>query len=792
MQTPTFPLNEPSRINALQQTGLLDTQPEQRFDRLTHLAQLCLGTDIVLVSLVDGDRQWFKSKQGLDVCETGRDISFCGHTILGEGIFEVADAQLDNRFADNPLVLNAPFIRFYAGVPLVSNGENIGTLCFIDSKPRQFTDKERQIATEIGKTIEQEIQDRLQEHAHEQLATREEMYRSVLEGTRIGTWQWNVQTGETVLNERWAEIMGYTLAELEPISVDTWLNLLHPDDLADSDAKLEEHLSGKTPFFNDKCRMKHKQGHYVWVHDQGKVISYTADGQPLMMFGTHADITQQQMNEITLQQSRDELYKLTQQLPGVVYQYQSWPDGRSAFPYASTAIEDIYGVTPEEVLTDATNAFAKIHPDDLGLLVESIEHSIEDLSIWELEYRVSSDNNAFKWLSGSATPERMEDGSTLWHGYIQDITETKKHYLQLEELNQQLNVAQQSLDLASEQAQIGYWQASLKLGTLWWSPIIYQIFGLDEQDIDPSISFFKSALHPDDIDIVEKSEQQARITGIHNVIHRIIRPNGEVRWVHELGQLVSEDQNPDLVMIGSVQDITDRMKLQKVKDDFISTVSHELRTPLTSINGALNLLQSGKIITLPEKAQKLMDIASSNCMQLSRLINDLLDIDKLAAGKMQFEMTKLNIVPLLQRAIDDHQPYAQQHNITLALQMDDHIDQSMLYVDEHRLLQILTNFLSNAVKFSPKEGCVTLSATLIDNDIEIAVQDQGTGIPDDFKSRIFEKFSQADASSSKAKGGTGLGLALCKELTAAMQGNIGYESEFGSGARFYVRLPIAK
>ncbi|GGQ07418.1 PAS domain-containing protein [Shewanella litoralis] len=792
MQTPVLPHNEQERLTALQQTGLLDTQAEQRFDRLTHLAQLCLGTEIVLVSLVDADRQWFKSKQGLDACETGRDISFCGHTILGEGVFEVPDALLDNRFADNPLVLNAPFIRFYAGVPLVSHGENIGTLCFIDSKPRKFTDKERQIATEIGKTIEQEIQDRLQEQAQEELAAREQMYRSVLEGTRIGTWQWNVQNGDTVLNERWAAIMGYTLAELEPISVDTWLNLLHPDDVADSDTQLNAHLNGSKEFFDIKCRMKHKQGHYVWVHDRGKVVSYTDDGKPLMMYGTHADITEQKLNDLALQQSRDQLYKLTQELPGVVYQYQSWPDGRAAFPYASTAIEDIYGVTPEEVRTDATNAFEKIHPDDLGRLVESIERSIEDLSLWELEYRVSSDNHTFKWLSGSATPERMADGSTLWHGYIQDITETKKYYLKLEELNQELNVAQQSLDLASEQAQIGYWHASLKLGTLWWSPMVYQIFGLDEQDFIPNDRKFKSVIHPDDIAKVEQSQQQALVTGIHNIIHRVIRPSGEVRWVHGLGQIVAEDKNPDLIMVGSLQDITDRMKLQKVKDDFISTVSHELRTPLTSINGALNLLQSGKIIALPEKAQKLMDIASSNCMQLSRLINDLLDIDKLAAGKMQFEMKKLNIVPLLQRAIDDHQPYAQQHNITLELQMDEHINQSTLYVDEHRLLQILTNFLSNAVKFSPKEGCVTLSATLIDNEIEIAVQDQGSGIPDDFKSRIFEKFSQADASSSKAKGGTGLGLALCKELTAAMQGNIGYESEFGSGARFYVRLPIVK
>ncbi|MCL1114498.1 PAS domain-containing protein [Shewanella basaltis] len=792
MQTPAIPDSEQQRLSALRDTGLLDTVPETRFDRLTNLAQLSLGTEIVLISLVDSDRQWFKSKQGLDACETARDVSFCGHTILGEGIFEVPNALLDNRFADNPLVLGGPNIRFYAGVPLVSDGEKIGTLCFIDSKPRTFTDTERQIATEFGKSIEQEIQDRLQDHAHQQLAAREQMYRSVLEGTKIGTWQWNVQTGETVLNERWADIMGYTLAELEPISVDTWLNLLHPDDVAESDAQLEDHLNGKNSFFDIKCRMKHKDGHYVWVHDRGKVVTYTDDGKPHMMYGTHADITQQKLGQIALQQSRDQLYKLTQELPGVVYQYQSWPDGRNAFPYASSAIKDIYGVTPEEVLTDASNAFAKIYQDDLTALVDSIQHSIDTLSVWELEYRVVDDNGLPKWLSGSATPERMPDGSTLWHGYIQDITQTKEHYLKLEQLNHQLNIAQQSLDLASEQAQIGYWQASLKHGTLWWSPMIYQIFGLNEQDFSPSVSLFKSAVHPDDVVKVEQSEDQARITGIHNVIHRIIRPSGEVRWVHELGQLVSEDKNPDLIMIGSVQDITDAMKLQKIKDDFISTVSHELRTPLTSISGALNLLQSGKIVSLPEKAQKLMDIASSNCLQLSRLINDLLDIEKLAAGKMLFEMKPLVMPPLLLRALNDHQPYAAQHNITLALLHSPQINDATIYVDEHRLLQILTNFLSNAVKFSPQNGKVTLSALVIDDHIEIAVQDQGSGIPDDFKDKIFEKFSQADASSSKAKGGTGLGLALCKELIGAMNGSIGYQSEPGSGARFYVRLPIMK
>ncbi len=130
MQTPDIPDYEPERLAALQRLNLLDTESESRFDRITRLAQRLFQVPIALVSLVDSDRQWFKSKQGLDACETGRDISFCGHAILGSGIFEIPDATQDTRFADNPLVTGAPDIRFYAGAPLQSaDGFNIGTLC---------------------------------------------------------------------------------------------------------------------------------------------------------------------------------------------------------------------------------------------------------------------------------------------------------------------------------------------------------------------------------------------------------------------------------------------------------------------------------------------------------------------------------------------------------------------------------------------------------------------------------------------------------------------------------------
>lgn len=907
-------MNELARMQALTQSQLLDTAPEARFDRITHLAQLCLGTEIVLVSLVDENRQWFKSKQGLDACETARDISFCGHAILDDQIFEVTDASLDPRFADNPLVIAGPKIRFYAGVPLAYQGERIGTLCFIDSHPRQFSEKERAIAREFSCLVEQEIKDRLQEQAHQKLVVSEQMYRSVLEGTRIGTWQWNVQTGETVFNERWADILGYELSELAPISISTWLALAHPDDLVESGHLLQAHFAGLNPFYDYKCRMRHKNGHFVWVHDRGRVVSWTAEGLPLMMYGTHADITEQKNSELELLQSRDQfrtlvanipgityrckadenwtmlfmsghidplsgypasdfignavrsyasvihpddreyvshavaqaleqqrswvlyyrilhvdgsirwveergageydesgnlnfldgfildvttekklqeqLVKLTQQLPGVVYQFQMWPDGRSCFPYASAAIEHIYGVKPQEVVTDATAAFTKIYSEDVSAVVKSIELSVEQQSIWQHEYRVFRNDQSLMWVSGRATPEKMPDGSTLWHGYIHDITQTKEYYLTLERLNEQLGVAQKSLDLASEQAKIGYWHASVKTGSLWWSPIIYQIFGLDGATITPNVALLKSAVHPEDIAKVEQSEQQARVTGIHNVVHRIIRPDGEIRWVHQLAQMVPEGKNPELFQIGSVQDITERMKLQQVKDEFISTVSHELRTPLTSIYGALKLMQSGQVVTLPDKAEQLLGIATSNCKQLSHLINDLLDIEKLVAGKMLFEVSDIKLESLLKRALDDHAPLAQQQSIRLQLQMAPEVAQLSFKVDEHRLLQILTNLLSNAVKFSPSAGLVILAANRQQDEIEISVQDQGPGIPIDFQQRIFQRFSQADASSSKMKGGTGLGLALCKELVEAMDGSIGFNSELGHGARFYVRLPM--
>lgn len=913
MQQPDIPVNETQRLAALVGSALLDTENEPRFDRITKLVQQCLGTEIVLISLVDNDRQWFKSRQGLDACETGRDISFCGHAILNDDIFEVSDASKDVRFVDNPLVTEAPFIRFYAGAPLHFNGQRIGTLCIIDPKPRQLSQVKRKMLRQFADLVEQEITDRLQQQAHEQLLVSEQMNRSVLEGTRIGTWQWNVQSGETVFNQRWAEIVGYTLDELAPIDINTWLGLAHPDDLAGSGTALEQHFSGQLPFYDFKCRMKHKAGHWVWVHDRGRVISWTDDGKPLMMYGTHADITEQKHAELELQASRDQfqtlvanipgityrckvdkdwtmlymsgsidplsgypasdfinnsvrsyasvihpddqqrldhvvseavaagkhwllqyrvmhksgairwveergqaeydeigavlyldgfilditaeknlqqrLLKLTSQLPGMVYQYQQWPDGRASFPYASDNIQHIYGVSPEQVKDDATPAFRKIYQDDLAGLANSIAQSEANLLLWQYQYRVFKEDRTLAWLSGRAMPERLQDGSTLWHGYIEDITQVKQYYLELEKVNSELQLSQQRLDMASETAMMGFWQASLKTGELWWSPVIYQIFGFDE-NITPSVALFKSVLHPDDKQAVTDSEQRALETGLHDVVHRIIRPDGSIRWVHELARLLPQEENPQQILVGSVQDVTERMQLQQMKDAFISTVSHELRTPLTAIKGALGLLNSGKLGQVPPTMQRLMQVADSNSERLAQLINDLLDIEKLAAGKMPFDIQALQVWAELQQVVDNLQPFASQHHVVFEIQP---IPEGVtVQADSLRLQQVLTNLLSNAIKFSPPDSKVSLNVERQNENVLFNIIDYGPGIPAEFHPHIFQRFAQADGSNQRQSGGTGLGLAICKELVQQMGGTIGFHSVPGEGATFYFALPSCK
>ena len=234
------------------------------------------------------------------------------------------------------------------------------------------------------------------------------------------------------------------------------------------------------------------------------------------------------------------------------------------------------------------------------------------------------------------------------------------------------------------------------------------------------------------------------------------------------------------------QDITERKKIDRMKNEFISTVSHELRTPLTAIVGSLGLIRNGNAGELPDKAKSMIDIAHNNSERLVRLINEILDVEKIESGELAFHKEVVEIQPLVERAIEANLSYAAGYGVSFGL--DEALPGARVEVDSDKITQVLTNLLSNAAKFAPADSKVGIAVTRVGDAIRVAIADQGPGIPADFHGQIFQKFAQADSSDSREKGGTGLGLSISKAIIDKHNGMIGFDSEPGTGTIFFFEL----
>lgn len=282
----------------------------------------------------------------------------------------------------------------------------------------------------------------------------------------------------------------------------------------------------------------------------------------------------------------------------------------------------------------------------------------------------------------------------------------------------------------------------------------------------------------DDMEVVKTGKPK-------HVEEEIIGVDG-CSW-HETYKTPVLDQNGKIVgTTGFARDITERKEVDRIKNEFISTVSHELRTPLTSLSGSLELILSGKMGDYSDKIKTLLNMAYSNCFRLTNLINDILDIEKIEAGKMDFDIKDLELMPIIKQALQLNLQYAQKYNVEI--KMTETLPDTFIKVDAGRLIQVITNLLSNAIKFSQAGSSVDLSAERINDTIRISVTNYGAEISKEFRNRIFQKFAQADSSDSRQKGGTGLGLSISKLIIEKMDGQINFVSE-NNKTTFFFDLP---
>ena len=275
---------------------------------------------------------------------------------------------------------------------------------------------------------------------------------------------------------------------------------------------------------------------------------------------------------------------------------------------------------------------------------------------------------------------------------------------------------------------------------------------------------------------------EKRCEGLRMATSVVLAPRADGRTID-----VARKRMPDGSTIATYTDITDRKKVERLKDEFVSTVSHELRTPLTSIRGALGLISGGAFGAVPAEMKPMIDIAHANSERLVRLINDILDIEKIASGSMDFRLQRQRLSPLIRHAVEANSGYAAQYKVHI--RYDDRAPDAEASVDGDRLMQVMANLLSNAAKFSTPGADINVTLDRHEGGLRIAVQDSGPGIPVEFRRKVFDRFAQADTSDSKKLGGTGLGLSIVKLIVERMLGTIGFTSEVGVGTIFFVDLP---
>lgn len=487
--------------------------------------------------------------------------------------------------------------------------------------------------------------------------------------------------------------------------------------------------------------------------------------------------------------------KLSEHLPGFLYQYQLRPDGSFFYPYASPGIYNIYGVTAEEVSRSAEKILDVIHPEELGWIAETVSYSASNLTPWVATVRVNNPNRGLVWTHVQSIPEKLDDGSVLWHGYVSDITSLKNTELKLERANAMHQAILDAASVAMITTDVNGMIKSFNRGA-------EVMLGYEADEIIDTKTLTRFHVQEEII---------ARCKLLSDMFGYPIQPGFEVfiakaregeddenEWTYVRNNGTSvpvlltvsalRDKFGDITGYLSIaRDISELKRIDKMKNEFVSTVSHELRTPLTSISGALGIVTNGLVGELPEQASKMIKIAHNNSLRLIALVNDLLDMEKLLAGKIQFQMHYCSTLDLIRRSVESNAAYATQYGVTYQIN-EKAVDERVL-VDAQRIQQVMANLLSNAAKFSPPGESIDIKCEAKFGRLRISVNDKGPGVNEEFRNRIFQKFSQADSSDTRQKGGTGLGLAICKEMIEQMGGKIGFDSVVGQGASFYFEFP---
>lgn len=842
MNAPEFPKTERRRQAALNRLLILNTAAEDRFDCLTRATQAQFKTAICLLTLIDGDRQWFKSRQGLDITETPRDISFCGHTILESGIFCVEDTQADPRFADNPQVQGSPHIRFYAGAPLSApDGSNVGTLCVIDTHQRRFSQDDHHRLRTLADCVQGELirditvrNDGDPEHVQNLLKLKSEALmaaaNSVVITDRAGTVQW--------VNPAFSNLSGYTAEEV----IGKNMRMLKSGNQSAEyyrdmyrtitsgavwqgefinrrkDGQLWTEEMAITPVRRDGGRITHYIAIKQDISEHKRISRKLQSEQALMalmmenlaagVVACDAQGVLSFLNKRASEWGEEDLLGLpAKQLPKLFNLYQS--DGQTLLPADSVPLTR--AMNGERIRNFAMAVTAKgqsirhilVNADPIvdanGSISGAIAvlHDVTDHKVAEEHERLrrqvleplDSGETLTTKLERITRILETEIPSALCSILLLDESGTRLNLGAAPSLPDFYNAAINGIEIGEDVGSCG--TAAYKKKRVIVSDIATDPLWRDFRELAEQANLRACWSEP----LIRADGQ---VLGVFAVYHQEPRTptDQDIEYIDKISTFAK-------VVLEREQAHADKMARQvaesanAAKSSFLAAMSHEIRTPMNGVVGMIDLLaRTG----LDSAQQKMIQTARNSAFTLLRVIDDVLDFSKMESGNLELEETEVSVEELMQGVADTMASVAESNDVEIILFCDPTIPAGVV-ADSVRLHQMLFNLLGNAIKFSGnkagRQGHILLRADLESGcpdsvTIKFRVIDNGIGMSADVVTRILEPFSQADISTTRVFGGTGLGLSITTRLLQMMDSTLDIESVAGKGSTFAFHLQLPR
>lgn len=785
--TQGFQHAEYDRFTTRSEFDVFDRNPDPALDEITELAAALSLADFAYIGWMDFNRLWFRSRFGFTAPEQPRAATAC-HWVLTTGHpMLVEDTARDGRFPLEGIeVPGGARCRSYAGVPLISSDQQIlGTLAILARNPGQFSRDYLTLLEVLGRQVTTRLElyrrVRAQEHA---LRARQRTERALaVERCFVAATLEAIPAVVAVLdtagrivrfNESCAQLTGTSLADA--VGRPFVQELLGDADREPAERVLRQAASGQISGPHETA----------WQVAGGNTrrVSWTLrplkgpNGEIQYVIVTGRDVTDQRQAEEALLSTEARYRQVVESSLGFVFTCTM--EGRLTSLNAFTA--ETLGYRVEDL---AGRSFAELLDSSGASTFRDSLRALETREEWQGAIPVRRSDGVYRRIAFRSRRMDLhgERSFILSHGV--DVTEQHD--------------AEEALHLVTRQRELILRAAG------------DGIYGID---LDGRLTFINETgahalgYRPEQLtgrdmhDLVHHSHSDgtpySRTTSpILQAMRRRepIRVRDEVFWRADGTSIPVEYTASPLLEDGQIsgmviafQDISERRRLEKMKDEFISTVSHELRTPLTSLRASLGLISSGALEKRPDRQQQMIDMAVANCDRLVRLVNDILDFERVEKGRMPLRRVPVEGVELLRRAADVAQTAAADAHISLRIEAVP----GLALADEDRILQVLNELVANAIKFSAPHTVVKLSAQpLGEQDICFSVEDQGPGIQPEKLERVFDRFHQGDASDTRALGGTGLGLALCRSIIDQHSGRIWAESTPGHGSRFFFTLPSA-